>query len=402
MGYINGTAGLFVMGIWPWLGLAETLASRWLRAAAISAAALIASTAVLTQSRAIVLATVVDDRARADRRTGAHAPRRQPADRARRGRGDGTLDAAGLQLDRPVAVCSTPSGSAIQGAGLALLGAALVGFALKWLVSALARSPAERTTRERLTRQLGRALLAVTAVVVIAGAVAEHGRISDAVARLHGAQVRAVGRQPLPRARWRLPLRPLADRRGRVRGRSARRRRRRELRRPVLPAPPPARGRDRPTQPRDADARRARDRRRDRAAAVPGAGARGRAHAAADHARRRAIRRSRSPRSACSPPGWRPPASTGSTTSRDWPAWRCSPRPCWWCPPDARRRLMLGRRRAGCRSAASRRAQMTLVATLGAAGTGRREPRTSVCGDALQRLRARARVQAPGAGAADS
>ena len=46
MGYINGTAGLFVMGIWPWLGFAETLASRWLRAAAISAAALIAAAAV--------------------------------------------------------------------------------------------------------------------------------------------------------------------------------------------------------------------------------------------------------------------------------------------------------------------------------------------------------------------
>ena len=58
MGYINGTAGLLVMGIWPWLGLAETAKTRGLRAAAISAAALIASTAVLTQSRAIVLAVV--------------------------------------------------------------------------------------------------------------------------------------------------------------------------------------------------------------------------------------------------------------------------------------------------------------------------------------------------------
>ena len=58
MGYINGTAGLLVMGIWPWLALAETAQTRRLRAAAIGAAALIASTAVLTQSRAIVLATM--------------------------------------------------------------------------------------------------------------------------------------------------------------------------------------------------------------------------------------------------------------------------------------------------------------------------------------------------------
>ena len=58
MGYINGTAGLLVMGIWPWLGLAEAAKARSVRSAAISAAALIASTALLTQSRAIVLATV--------------------------------------------------------------------------------------------------------------------------------------------------------------------------------------------------------------------------------------------------------------------------------------------------------------------------------------------------------
>jgi len=56
MGYVNGTAALLVMGAWPWLGLAERLRSRWWRGGALGAAALIASAAVLTETRAIVLA----------------------------------------------------------------------------------------------------------------------------------------------------------------------------------------------------------------------------------------------------------------------------------------------------------------------------------------------------------
>ncbi len=175
MGYINGTAGLFVMGIWPWLGFAETLATRRLRAAAISAAALIAGTAVLTQSRAIVLATVA---------TIVLVLLAAPG-RARRGVNLLiVLAAVAATAHWTLRVYSstgpsqslTPSGSAIQGAGLALLGAAALGFALKWLISAAGdRLPDGR--RQRLTLQLGRALLAVTAIVVIAGAVAERGRI---------------------------------------------------------------------------------------------------------------------------------------------------------------------------------------------------------------------------------
>ena len=59
VGYINGTACLLVMGVWPWLACAEAASRRSLRAAALAAAALIAGTVVLTQSRAVVPAIVL-------------------------------------------------------------------------------------------------------------------------------------------------------------------------------------------------------------------------------------------------------------------------------------------------------------------------------------------------------
>lgn len=176
MGYINGTAGLFVMGIWPWLGLAEAQVSRRLRAAAISAAALIASTAVLTQSRAIVLATIA---------TIVLVLVAAPGRTRRAVNLLIVLAAAGATAHWTLKVYSStgpsqllrPSSAAIRDAGVALLGSALVGFALKMLASALhERLPSAR--RARFTAQLGRALLALTAVAVIGGAVAEHGRIS--------------------------------------------------------------------------------------------------------------------------------------------------------------------------------------------------------------------------------
>jgi hypothetical protein len=176
MGYINGTAGLFVMGVWPWFGLAETLKSRWLRSAAVSAAALIAGAAVLTQSRAIVLAT-----AAAIVLVLIAAP-----GRTRRGVNLLIVLVAVIATAHwTLRVYSStgpsqllaPSASAIRGAGLALLGSALIGFGLKALTSTLStRLPAKR--RERLTSQLGRALLTLTTVAVIAGAVTEHQRLS--------------------------------------------------------------------------------------------------------------------------------------------------------------------------------------------------------------------------------
>ena len=176
MGYINGTAGLLAMGIWPWLGLAETARSRHVRAAAISAAALIASTAVLTQSRAIVLATVA---------TIVLVLLAAPG-RTRRGVNLLVVVAAVAVTARwTLRVYSStgpsqlldPRGSTIQQAGFALLAAALVGYLLKLAASAaLAWVPADR--HARLASRAGRAMLAVTLVVVIAGVAAEHNRIS--------------------------------------------------------------------------------------------------------------------------------------------------------------------------------------------------------------------------------
>ncbi|MDE3132092.1 MAG: O-antigen ligase family protein [Acidobacteriota bacterium] len=176
MGYINGTAGLFVMGIWPWLGLAERLSSRRLRAGAISAAALIAGTAVLTQSRAIVLATVA---AIVLVLIAAPGRTRRSVNLLI------VLAAVAATAHWTLRVYSStgpsqqlaPTAAAIRDAGFALLGSALVGFVLKTLASAWsARLP--RATRERLTARLGRALLVLTAACVVAGAVAEHRRIA--------------------------------------------------------------------------------------------------------------------------------------------------------------------------------------------------------------------------------
>jgi hypothetical protein len=59
IGYVNGTAGLLVMGIWPWLAYAETASRRVHRSAALTGAALIAGMFMLTQSRAVIPATVL-------------------------------------------------------------------------------------------------------------------------------------------------------------------------------------------------------------------------------------------------------------------------------------------------------------------------------------------------------
>jgi O-Antigen ligase/Tetratricopeptide repeat len=176
LGYINGTAGLLVMGIWPWLGIAEAAKARGLRAAAISAAALIASTAVLTQSRAIVLATLA---------TIVLVLIAAPG-RTRRGVNLLiVLGAVAATAHWTLRVYGStgpsqllnPSGTAVQQAGFALMGAAFVGFALKWLASAaIERLPEAR--HDQTVTTLGRVLLALTLAVVVAGAAVEHNRLS--------------------------------------------------------------------------------------------------------------------------------------------------------------------------------------------------------------------------------
>lgn len=59
IGYINGTAGLFLMGLWPLVSLAERARNPWLAGGAIALAVVEASLLVLTQSRAVVPALIV-------------------------------------------------------------------------------------------------------------------------------------------------------------------------------------------------------------------------------------------------------------------------------------------------------------------------------------------------------
>jgi O-Antigen ligase/Tetratricopeptide repeat len=176
LGYINGTAGLLVMGIWPWLGLAETAKARSVRAAAISAAALIASTALLTQSRSIVLATAA---------TVVVVLLAAPG-RTRRGVNLLIVVAAvAVGAHWTLRVYSStgpsqllpPSGGAIQQAGFAMIGAAALGFALRWLASfALERVAEER--RSRVVVHVGRGILALAALVFVVGVSAGHDKIS--------------------------------------------------------------------------------------------------------------------------------------------------------------------------------------------------------------------------------
>ncbi len=176
MGYINGTAGLLVMGIWPWFGLAEAAKTKLAGSAAIAAAAMIAATAMLTQSRAIVLATVA-----AIVLVLVAAP-----GRTRRGVNLLiVLAAVAATAHWTLEVYSStgpsqsrdPIAASIQQAGLALLGAALIAFALKWFIcTAMERLP--EATRGRVSRGTGRVLLAGTLAAVAVGVVAEHHRIT--------------------------------------------------------------------------------------------------------------------------------------------------------------------------------------------------------------------------------
>jgi tetratricopeptide (TPR) repeat protein len=177
MGYVNATAGLMVMGVWPWLGLAERLATRWGRAAAISAAALIAGTAVLTQTRAILPAAALSIALAL--LAGRGRIRRAVNSIIVLGAVGGglpwTLDV--YRSTGPTHLLS-PSGDVLRAAGLALLGTVLLAF----LLSVMADAAGQQLTRggQRLaSSRFGRALVVVALGGLVAGAgAAEHGRIA--------------------------------------------------------------------------------------------------------------------------------------------------------------------------------------------------------------------------------
>jgi tetratricopeptide (TPR) repeat protein len=166
MGYINGTAGLLVIGLWPWMALAETSPRKVVRAGSVAAAALIAGTAVLTQSRAIVpatlLATVLVLAAVPGRtRRTVHLVLVAIAIALSL---HWTLDV--YRSSGPIQVLALGDG-VLRSAGLALLaGAVLVALAKLALSTVAERASARR--RERAIRVLGRALLAAALAGVVA------------------------------------------------------------------------------------------------------------------------------------------------------------------------------------------------------------------------------------------
>lgn len=173
IGYINGTAGLLVMGIWPWLALAERAGGSRRRAGALAAATVIAATVVLTESRAVIPATVL---------TAVLVLAAGPG-RTRRAVNLLVL-AAGVAVSVPwtlrvysagglAARSTSPPAHLLRDAALAVALGGLIAGAASWLLDALAaRVPAER--RARLSRRLGAVMLAVTAIGLAGGVAVSH------------------------------------------------------------------------------------------------------------------------------------------------------------------------------------------------------------------------------------
>jgi O-Antigen ligase len=158
IGYINGTAALLVMGMWPWLAVAETVGSRVLRCGALAAATAIAATCVLCESRAVIPAAALSL---------AFGLLCAPG-RVRRAV-NVMLVAAAVALTLPwtLRVYSSggaeardlaPSSSLLMGAGLAILVAAVgVGLVHYAISRAAAASGAER--RHRIDRLAGTGII---------------------------------------------------------------------------------------------------------------------------------------------------------------------------------------------------------------------------------------------------
>jgi hypothetical protein len=189
IGYVNGTAGLLVMGVWPFIALADTAERRLVRALGGAGACLIAATAVTTQSRAILPALLL-----ATLLVLIAAP-----ERARRAL---TLVIVGISVAAslhwtlalysstgPVQALPIPTHDLRDG-GLAILLAGVLGFTLKLALSILsARQSADR--RERAVRLLGRGLLVATVLGAVSIGVIGHSTISrqwDAFTQLNPEQ----------------------------------------------------------------------------------------------------------------------------------------------------------------------------------------------------------------------
>lgn len=177
IGYINGTAGLLVMGLWPWMAYAEAAERRIVRTGALVAASLIASTVVLTESRAVIPATIVS----------ALVVLLSPGGRTRRAINLLIVVASvactlpwtlAIYSDGGLAARALPPGhgplrSAAVAVILAALGAGVVRFALSRAAERI-----EPRRRGSLTRRLGAGMLIATVLAVVAGVAVGNGWIS--------------------------------------------------------------------------------------------------------------------------------------------------------------------------------------------------------------------------------
>jgi hypothetical protein len=176
IGYVNGTAGLLAMGIWPWIALAETAGTRRLRVAAMGGAGVIAALAVTTQARALLPTLLV---------TTALVMIAAPG-RARRGL-HLLIAAAAIAISAhwtlaiysstgPTQSYAPPSG-VLRNAGIAVLAGGILAsaltLALEW---AAERIPHAR--RARISRRVGQAMAAGVAAALVAVGVGAHSTVT--------------------------------------------------------------------------------------------------------------------------------------------------------------------------------------------------------------------------------
>jgi O-antigen ligase len=176
IGYVNGTAGLLAMGIWPWIALAEAAGTRRLRVAAMGGAGVIAALAVTTQARALLPTLLV---------TTALVMIAAPG-RARRGL-HLLIAAAAIAISAhwtlaiysstgPTQSYAPPSG-VLRNAGIAVLAGGILAsaltLALEW---AAERIPHAR--RARISRRVGQAMAAGVAAALVAVGVGAHSTVT--------------------------------------------------------------------------------------------------------------------------------------------------------------------------------------------------------------------------------
>jgi UDP-GlcNAc:undecaprenyl-phosphate/decaprenyl-phosphate GlcNAc-1-phosphate transferase len=169
LGYVNGQATYFLIGLWPLVALAERLRRPVLAGAALGAATLLAALIVLSESRAIVPAIVVSAIALL-----AFVP-----GRVRRGWALVVILATVAAIARPLLDVYEESGNVVAGssartAGLAILVGAVAAGLVWAIVTGVAQRAAAEASGTALRRVPAVALVGLTLVAVVVAGAAIH------------------------------------------------------------------------------------------------------------------------------------------------------------------------------------------------------------------------------------